>query len=185
MEQCDQGNSASLYALGLLDEPESSTFERHLSLCSSCAAEVRQSGDLAVELAGMIPALAPPAGLRQRVLTEAVLPRGIVALVRGGKLNWRPTPFPGVTAARLYKDSTSGEVASLVRMIPGAHYPSHRHASLEHCYVLEGDLVFEDYSMEAGDYSAGRPNQEHTAATTKQGCLVFIVHNAHDEMHVN
>jgi anti-sigma factor ChrR (cupin superfamily) len=185
MQKCDDGDRASLYALGLLDEAESSTFEQHLSSCSMCAAEVGESGDLAVQLAGTIPASAPPAGLRHRVLTEAVLPRGVVALVRGAQMNWQPTPFEGVSMAKLYEDPIRGELASLVRMKPGARFPSHHHASLEHCYVVEGDLIFEDHAMTAGDYSAGSPDRDHTAATTKAGCVLFIVHNLQDQVHVH
>ena len=85
--------------------------------------------------------------------------------------------------ARLYEDPIRGELSSLVRMLPGARYPSHRHASLEHCYVIEGDLVFEDHTLLAGDYSAGTPDKEHTAATTKNGCLLFIVHNTQDRVY--
>jgi anti-sigma factor ChrR (cupin superfamily) len=99
-------------------------------------------------------------------------------------MNWQPTPFAGVSIARLYEDSTRGELTSLVRMMPGALYPSHRHAGLEHCYVLEGDLVFEDHTLVAGDYSAGSPDTDHTSATTRHGCLLFIVHNARDHVHV-
>ena len=185
MQRCEHEQSASLYALGLLDESESSTFEQHLSSCLLCAAEVRESSRLAVHLARTIPASAAPAALRQRVLQEAVLPRGVIALARGDRMNWQPTPFTGVTMARLYEDPIRGELASLVRMMPGAHYPSHHHASLEHCYVLEGDLVFEDYVLAAGDYSAGGPDKDHTAATTKNGCLLFIVHNLQDQMHAH
>jgi anti-sigma factor ChrR (cupin superfamily) len=183
MAQCDRGDSASLYALGLLDEGESSAFELHLKSCLACEAEVRESGDLAVRLAETIPASTPPAGLRDRVLTEAVLPRGVLALVRAAKMNWQPTAFAGVSTVRLYEDAARGELTSLIRMMPGAHYPSHRHASLEHCYVLEGDLVFEDHTLMAGDYSAGSPDAEHASATTKHGCLLFLVHNAGDHLH--
>jgi anti-sigma factor ChrR (cupin superfamily) len=112
-----------------------------------------------------------------------VLPRGVVALVRGQQMNWQPTPFAGVSTARLYEDPIRGELASLVRLTPGAHYPSHHHASLEHCYVIEGDLVFEDHTLVAGDYSAGSPGRDHASATTTQGCLLFIVHNLGDQMH--
>ena len=185
MQKCDDGDRASLYALGLLDEAESSTFERHLISCPVCEAEVRESSDMAVQLAGTIPASAPPAGLRQRVLSEAVLPRGVVALVRGAQMNWRPTQFDGVSIARLYEDPIRGELASLVRMKPGARFPSHHHASLEHCYVVEGDLIFEDHTMTAGDYSAGSPDKEHTSATTNRGCLLFIVHNLQDQAYVH
>jgi anti-sigma factor ChrR (cupin superfamily) len=138
MRQCDHAERASLYALGLLDESELSAFEQHLNSCSLCAVEVRESGGLAVELAATISAPAPPAGLRHGVLSEAVLPRGVVALVRSGNMNWQPTPFTGVSVARLYEDPVRGELTSLVRMTPGAQYPSHFHAGLEHCYVLEG-----------------------------------------------
>ena len=185
MQKCDDGDRASLYALGLLYEAESSTFEQHLSSCSACEAEVRESGDLAVQLARTIPASAPPASLRRRVLNEAVLPRGVVALVRGAQMNWQPTQFDGVSMAMLYEDPIRGELASLVRMAPGARLPSHHHASLEHCYVVEGDLIFEDHTMTTGDYSAGSPDKDHTAATTNGGCVLFIVHNLQDQAHVH
>lgn len=185
MQQCGQSDRASLYALGLLDRDESSAFELHASTCSSCAAEVRESGELGVELAKSLPASNPPADLRQRVLSEAVLPRGVLALVRGRQISWLETPFQGVFMARLYEDSVRGELTSLVRMLPGAKYPSHHHASLEHCYVIEGDLIFEDHTLNAGDYSAGSPERDHSAATTKNGCLLFIVHNRADRVHAN
>jgi anti-sigma factor ChrR (cupin superfamily) len=183
MHPCDNSDGASLYALGLLDEAESNAFEQHLISCSFCEAEVRQSGDLAVQLAATISAAARPAALRGRVLTEAMLPQGVIALVRGARRNWQPTPFTGVSMARLYDDPLRGEIASVVRLAPGAHYASHHHANLEHCYVIEGDLVFEDHTLVAGDYSAGRPHQDHTAATTTQGCLLFIVHDLRDQVH--
>lgn len=185
IRDCGYVDSASLYALGLLEEAESGPFERHLSSCSFCAAEVRESGDLAVGLAGTIPASSPPAGLRDRVLAEAVLPRGVMALVRGGNRNWQSTPFDGVSIARLYEDPVRGELASLMRMTPGARIPSHHHAGIEHCYVLEGDLVFEDHALTAGDYSAGSPEKVHPTATTTRGCLLFLVHNLRDEVRAH
>ena len=185
MSKCGELDRASLYALGLLDDAERNTFERHLNGCSSCAAEVCESRVLAVGLARTIPASAPPSGLRERVLKEAVLPRGLVALVRGENLNWQETPFAGVSMARLYEDPIRGELSSLVRMLPGARYPSHHHASLEHCYVIEGDLVFEDHTLLTGDYSAGTPDKDHTAATTKNGCLLFIVRNTQDRVYAH
>ena len=113
-----------------------------------------------------------------------MLPRGLVALVRGEKMNFQPTPFTGVFIAQLYEDPIRGERTSLVRMMPGAHYPSHHHTSLEHCYVVEGDLIFEDHTLTAGDYSAGSPGKDHASATTDQGCLLFIVHDVRDQVLV-
>ena len=186
MRPCEHRVRAALYGLRLLDDgSELAAFEQHLSGCSVCGAEVRESGELAVALAGTISDSEPPAGLRQRVLSEAVLPRGVAALVRSGQMKWQPTSFAGVSIAVLHQDPVRGELSSLVRMSAGARYPSHRHASLEHCYVLEGDLIFEDHTLHTGDYSAGRPDADHMAATTKNGCLLFIVHNSRDQVHVN
>lgn len=132
MQLCNSDH-ASLYALGLLDEVESDAFEQHLALCSFCAGEARASSGLAAQLASVLPASAPPAELRHRVLTQAVLPRGVLALVRRDRIDWQPTGIEGVSIARLFEDPARGELSSLVRMLPGAYYPSHRHASIEHC----------------------------------------------------
>ena len=185
MQQCGQKDRASLYSLGLLDRDESAAFELHVDTCPACAEEVREAGKLAVGLAQSLPVSTPPTSLRQRVLNEAVLPRGVLALVRGKQIHWQETPFQGVFVSRLYEDSVRGELTSLVKMVPGAKYPSHNHAGLEHCYVLEGDLEFDDHTLNAGDYSAGGPGKDHGAATTKNGCLLFIIHNSHDQVHVN
>lgn len=185
MQQCGQKDRASLYALGLLEPDESSAFELHVNTCSTCAEEIRESGDMAVELTKSLPVSTPPANLRQRTLSEAVLPRGVLALVRGKQIHWQDTPFQGVFMARLYEDSVRGELTSLVKMLPGARYPSHNHAGLEHCYVIQGDLVFEDHTLNAGDYSAGTPGKDHTAATTQNGCVLFIIHNSADQVHAN
>jgi anti-sigma factor ChrR (cupin superfamily) len=68
-------------------------------------------------------------------------------------------------------------------MMPGAHFPSHRHAGIEHCYVVEGDVIFDDHTLTAGDYSAGSPHSEHSSSTTTRGCVLFVVHNAADQLH--
>ena len=43
---------------------------------------------------------------------------------------------------RLYVDEAAVMVTMLVRMAPGARYPSHRHAAAEECFVLSGDKAW-------------------------------------------
>jgi anti-sigma factor ChrR (cupin superfamily) len=238
MQQCEFGDQAALYALGLLDHAETAAFERHLVACALCTDELRESSEIAVALAQTIPAHTPPSALRERTLESAFsrtpgvrmqpsiaadsaippvtpsgqtenltataeskrkpngtkpvnetasrnLPRGVLALARASEMKFQPTQFPGVSVASLFVDPVRGELASLVRVTPGARYPSHRHATVEHCYVLEGDLVFEDHTLGPGDYAAGMPDADHTSATTTQGCMLFIVHNLHDQIHAH
>jgi anti-sigma factor ChrR (cupin superfamily) len=67
-------------------------------------------------------------------------------------------------------------------MAPGAIYPPHRHFGLEHCYVLEGDLVFDDYTLHAGDYEIASAATEHSLVTTQHGCLLLIMNNRGDQL---
>jgi len=69
-------------------------------------------------------------------------------------------------------------------MEPGAIYPSHHHSQVEHCYVMQGDLVFEDHVLNSGDYEAAQPGTDHSPVTTKSGCLLFLVHNVNDTVYI-
>jgi len=83
--------------------------------------------------------------------------------------------MPGVTAKRLYRDSATGHVALLVRMEPGAQYPPHSHADVEHSYVLEGELHFGDLVLRPGDYQCAPASTTHRGSHTVGGCMVLIV----------
>jgi anti-sigma-K factor RskA len=62
------------YAVDSLVGTERRRFERHLSGCDTCAAEVRGLQAAASRLAHLVPAAAPP-GLRDRVLAQAAATR--------------------------------------------------------------------------------------------------------------
>jgi hypothetical protein len=49
--------------------------------------------------------------------------------------------------------------------------------------VVQGDVIFDDHTLTAGDYSAGSPQSDHTSSTTINGCLLFVVHNAADQLY--
>ncbi|HEU5469267.1 MAG TPA: anti-sigma factor [Actinophytocola sp.] len=57
------------YALNAVNELERVDFERHLAVCEACAEEVRELRDAAARL-GRAAALAPPPGLKARVLAD-------------------------------------------------------------------------------------------------------------------
>ena len=44
-----------------------------------------------------------------------MLPRAVVALIRGERMYWQPTPFTGESMARLYEDPIRGDLELLVR----------------------------------------------------------------------
>lgn len=174
----DIHDQAISYSLGLLEPGEVTAFEAHLKECGVCASEVRAFGAVTVGLAQAIPEARPHPRVREEVLRRAGPER---ILVRAGDGAWQ-TPFPGVGVKQLFVDPVTRNVTWMVRMAPGAKYPSHRHAGNEHCYVLEGDLAFNDHTLHAGDYEVASASTGHSVTTTTSGCLLLIINNERDEV---
>jgi anti-sigma factor ChrR (cupin superfamily) len=74
----------------------------------------------------------------------------------------------------LFQESPAGNATMLIRMAPGAIYPPNRHAAIEHCYVLEGDLHFGDLVVHAGDHQCAMGGTTHQTSHTEPGCLLLI-----------
>jgi anti-sigma factor ChrR (cupin superfamily) len=139
--------------------------------------------DVAMLLAYAAPVATPSPSLRERLLGGLSSPLNTAQniVVRATEGEWL-TPFPGVEVRTLSTNPVTGDMTSVVRLAPGANYAPHRHGGSEHCYVLEGDLIFEDHTLLAGDYSVSAPGTLHTRSTTRNGCMLLIVHNVRDEV---
>lgn len=83
---------AAPFALGALDAPERSEFERHLLLCERCREEVAVFEETAAALAYAVDAPRPPAELRERLLSRAREERAVVVPFR------RRAALPAVAA---------------------------------------------------------------------------------------
>lgn len=173
---------AALYVLGVLSAEEVRRFEQHAAVCEACADESRAMAEVSVLCAQSLTDGHPPAGLRERVLNAAIQPSAAAALVRSEEGEWQATPFPGVHTKVLFNNAATGDVTSLIRVDPGGWYPSHRHAGVEQCYVLSGDVVFEDHTLHAGDYEATIPSSIHSPVRSVNGCMLLIVNNERDEI---
>ena len=71
MIPCDKSEWVAGYALGSLDADEREQFERHLSTCQSCQADLRAYQSTLDELAVAAPRVEPPARLRTVILQKA------------------------------------------------------------------------------------------------------------------
>ena len=101
---------------------------------------------------------------------------GTRAAVHAARLDWTPSPIPGVDRRML--DRIGDEVAratSIVRYAPHSHFAPHTHGGGEEFLVLEG--VFQD---EHGDYPTGTynyvrnpPTSSHTPGS-EPGCTIFV-----------
>jgi ChrR Cupin-like domain len=99
---------------------------------------------------------------------------GARAAVHAPRLDWAPSPIPGVDRRML--DRIGEEVAratSIVRYTPHSRFAAHTHGGGEEFLVLDG--VFQD---EHGDYPAGTyirnpPTSSHTPGS-EPGCTIFV-----------
>jgi len=99
---------------------------------------------------------------------------GARAAVHAARLDWTPSPIPGVDRRML--DRIGDEVAratSIVRYAPHSHFSAHTHGGGEEFLVLDG--VFQD---EHGDYPSGTyvrnpPTSRHTPGS-EPGCTIFV-----------
>ncbi|MGH9581467.1 MAG: cupin domain-containing protein [Bryobacteraceae bacterium] len=128
------------------------------------------------------PLQTPPPYLRQRILdqiaaisapsSDATPPEA--TLVRAHDSPWASTPAPGVSARPLLGDRTV-----LIRMQPGAAYPSHEHSQAEQCYVIEGTLTDSDgFTVYAGDFVCMPAGSTHKPIHSDSGCLLLVAYTA-------
>ena len=194
----DNQELGALYSLGALEAIEAGAVQQRLrSGDFELDAEIQSFHAVTGALGAAVRAVAPPAHLRARLFEriakpdsgarvkppKADLPSGLAALARANEMPWKPTPFPGIRSKRLFTNNSDGMTVWLVNMDPGSFYPPHHHSSIEHTFVVSGDIVFDGYSMVAGEYQAALPHTDHDKPiTTRNGCVVLIINNAKDEV---
>ncbi len=86
---------------------------------------------------------------------------------------WEPFR-PGVDIYHLYRDSTSGCAAALLRYQPGANVPLHRHDGFEHIVVLSGSQIDHHGEHAAGSVVINPPGTTHSV-TSPAGCVVLVI----------
>ncbi len=99
---------------------------------------------------------------------------GARAAVHAARLDWTPSPIPGVDRRML--DRVGDEVAratSLVRYAPRSHFSPHTHGGGEEFLVLEGVFEDEHGSFPAGSYIRNPPTTRHTPGS-EPGCTIFV-----------
>jgi quercetin dioxygenase-like cupin family protein len=183
---------AAMYALGSLDARERELFEQHLYECDDCAGDVLSLSQVAGLIGESVSAV-PPEQLRKRLLSRIggsprvpgiVMEQGGLLIARSAELAWQPLAT-GIYLKPLFEDRDSKYNTSLVRMDPGAHYPSHHHAAIEEMFLLSGDLHLEGQVMRAGDYCRADRGSIHGETFTDDGCLFLLMASPENQIAEN
>ncbi len=123
-------------------------------------------------------------GEEQRPREKLRLPSNLpgVSLVLDSEEGWVETQVPGVSFKTLFEDRERRFATALVRMAPGSSYPSHRHAGIEECYVISGDVSLGDHTFGGGDYLVSQVGSIHPPHETDGGCVLLIVSSQDDQL---
>lgn len=190
---CEQASEMlTLHPFGLLGPDEARLLEEHIDECDHCREELASFSETAADLPYSLPDLSPPPKIREIVLAsispkkkmpiEQPLPGVFVR--RKGDQQWKNAPYPGVTFKTLYVDPVTKSVTSLLKLVPGALYPAHRHAAVEQCLVLEGTVRIGQIVLHAGDFEYANAGTQHSTIHSDSGCLLLIMSNQLDEVFV-
>jgi hypothetical protein len=173
---------APLYVLDVLEPKQRRLVENYLAQFSECEAELDELREAAAAMSYSAPELPLPDDLKarlfERIADQAATPSRIanyvpLFTVRAADVQWQPYRVPGVAIAKLYEDPMRREIVCLLRAQAGVYYPSHRHASAEEIFMLEGDLVVDGEVYGMGDYIRSAPGTAH-APHTQNGCMFLI-----------
>lgn len=135
------------------------------------AAEAEQWARLLAPLALAMPGVAPPLGLGTRIglaVDQAESDLGQTVEERLEEGCWREIAS-GVEIKPLWDDKTF-----LIRCGPGGIYPGTLPRRVEHCVILQGDMLAGGESYEAGDYQRLSPDRAQGAFTSRTGLLMLI-----------
>lgn len=101
-------------------------------------------------------------------------------IIRDDQKIWQPLiekgiHYAGVSVISLhYNDQRKRSTTILLKFEPGAAYPYHNHPDGEEIYVLSGDVIIEQATLNTGDYLYTPPGFKHSV-TTSSGCTLLLV----------
>jgi quercetin dioxygenase-like cupin family protein len=179
----DHLESVCLYALHALPAREVPVVEAQISRCAECRRELetlRPVIDAFVSWPTDV--LRPSTSLWDRLARQIAVESGQPALLAPPRLDqpeWEQVA-PGITCKLLATDMEKGRVSMLVRLAPGAEYPSHTHAGVEELHMLEGELMVDEKTLYPGDYLRSEPGTADHRVWSESGCTGVLLTSTRD-----
>ncbi len=183
----DRATIAALYAAGALPPAPAADFEALLDAGdpAALAAWSEHAPFLTAALEAVVPVTPDPATRRTLLASLTDETQGAAQspwpptetaffVQRGAAADWQPTGVPGVELRTLFEDPTRAARSILLRMAPGACFPSHPHPGVEECYIIEGAVEIGGVVYVAGDYMRASAGTDHEPTHSPHGCLMLL-----------
>jgi anti-sigma factor ChrR (cupin superfamily) len=127
--------------------------------------------------------LTPAPSLRERLARRISKESGIAGGTAPAS-GWQEPEWeevaPGIAVKLLANDAVRQRVSMLVRLLPNASYPAHRHAGLEELHLLDGELWIDDRKLVPGDYNRGDMPGGDDRVWSETGCTCVLVTSTAD-----
>jgi len=174
------------YALQALSAGEVAAAEAHIASCPDCQDELASLRPVVDSLVTW-----PTDVLRPSTSLQIRLPLRIAE--ETGKPQLRPSSDgwsepewervrPGIECKLLANDIENHRVSMLVRLAPGARYPSHTHAGVEELHLLDGELWIDERKLFPGDHNYGAPGMGDDRVSSETGCTCLLVTSTNDRL---
>lgn len=174
------------FALHALESGDVSAAEARLSSCAECRRELEELAPVVASFVSWpIDVLRPSPSLWSRLAQRIAAETGEQPLApapeRWVEPEWSEVA-PGISCKLLATDTEHDRVSMLVRLAPGTHYPSHRHAGVEELYLLHGTLIVDDEFLRAGDSIRAEAGSVDRLVWSETGCTCLLLTSTRDEL---
>jgi ChrR-like protein with cupin domain len=183
-DRCEQSEVTCAYALQVLPASEVAAAEAHIASCPECQRELeslRRVVDRFVSWPTDV--LRPTTSLQGRLALRIAAATGKQPVLppdrQWSEPDWEQVA-PGIECKLLASDAERHLVSMLVRLAPGASYPTHTHVGVEELYLLDGELWIEDRKLAPGDYNYGPPGHTDVRVWSETGCTCVLVTSTED-----
>jgi anti-sigma factor ChrR (cupin superfamily) len=184
LSRCEQAELACAYALLALPASELAAIEAHLAACLDCRRELESLRPVVDRLVSWPTDVLRPTNSLQgrlalRIAEETGKPPVPPPARRWCEPEWDEVA-PGIECKLLATDADRHRVSMLVRLAPGASYPTHTHAGVEELHLLDGELWIDERKLFPGDYNYGAPGAADERIWSETGCTCVLVTSTKD-----
>ena len=180
---CHRTERVYPYVLRTLSEDEMAQVESHLTECEQCRYELETLQPIVASFVSWpTTPQSPPAlwwRLARHVASNAVPLPGPRLPPTFTQPDWKEVG-PGVSCRLLSTDIEYQRVSMLVKLSPGATYPSHTHAGVEELYLLDGTLMIDDRVLNPGDYNRAEAGTSDYRVWSETGCTCVLITSISD-----
>jgi anti-sigma factor ChrR (cupin superfamily) len=181
---CELSEATCAYALQALPQGEAEAAEDHIASCRKCQGELK-SLQTALDrfVAWPTDVLRPTPSLQARLALRIAKETGQPVVPPPPK-SWSEPDWeavaPGIECKLLATDPHRRRVSMLVRLAPGASYPSHTHAGVEELHLFAGELWIDERKLFPGDYNYGAPGAGDERVFSETGCTCVLITSIED-----